>query len=66
MNRAMTGFHQDDAGEWVAELECGHGQHIRHRPPFRLAEWVLHEESRQARIGSPLECPLCDQEPAEG
>lgn len=57
----MTGFHQDDLGDWVAELECGHNQHIRHRPPFQMREWVLDDAERGARIGAPLECPLCDR-----
>jgi tellurite methyltransferase len=45
----------------VAELSCGHGQHVRHRPPFQLREWVLDVEGRTARIGAPLDCPLCDR-----
>lgn len=61
MERAIVGFHQDDAGDWVAELSCLHGQHVRHRPPFRLAPWVLDEGERAARIGAPLDCPLCDR-----
>ncbi|MGH7532827.1 MAG: DUF3565 domain-containing protein, partial [Gemmatimonadales bacterium] len=23
MQRTITGFHQDDEGHWVAELDCG-------------------------------------------
>ncbi len=61
MNRAIVGFHRDDAGDWVAELSCLHTQHVRHRPPFRLAPWVLDDAEREARVGSPLECPLCDR-----
>lgn len=61
MERAIDGFHPDDEGDWVAELECGHNQHVRHRPPFQLRPWVLDEEGRRGRIGSPLECPLCDR-----
>ena len=57
----MTGFHQDDVGDWVAELECGHNQHVRHKPPFQVREWVVDEESRRSRIGARLECPLCDR-----
>lgn len=57
----MTGFHQDDAGDWVAELECGHNQHVRHRPPFQMREWVLDDAERRARTGAPLDCPLCDR-----
>ena len=32
-----AGNHGDSTGRgrrWVAELECHHGQHVRHRPPF--------------------------------
>ncbi|MDQ4098750.1 MAG: DUF3565 domain-containing protein [Actinomycetota bacterium] len=61
MEQQITGFHRDDAGDWVAELACGHGQHIRHNPPFRLAPWVLDDEQRAARIGSVLECRICDR-----
>lgn len=57
----MTGFHRDDVGDWVAELECGHNQHVRHRPPFQMRAWALDDAQRRARIGAPLECPLCDR-----
>lgn len=61
MERTITGFLQDEAGEWVARLSCLHGQHVRHRPPFRLAPWVLDDAQRAARIGTALDCPLCDR-----
>ena len=64
MNRAITGFHADEHGDWVAELECGHNQHVRHRPPMQWREWVLDPVSRAGRIGTALDCPLCDR--AEG
>lgn len=64
MNRGITGFHQDAEGDWIAELECGHGQHVRHRPPWQLRPWVEDEASRRARMGTPLDCRLCDP-PAE-
>lgn len=57
----MTGFHQDDVGDWVAELECGHNQHVRHRPPFQMRDWVVADETRRARVGAALDCPLCDR-----
>ena len=60
-NRAITGFHQDELGDWVAELECGHNQHVRHNPPWQWREWVLEAETRNARLGSLLPCPLCDR-----
>ena len=56
----ITGFHQDAEGDWVAELACGHRQHVRHRPPWQLRPWVATAEGRAARIGQPSECPLCD------
>jgi len=61
MRRLITGFHRDEEGDWVAELDCLHGQHVRHQPPFRVAPWVLDEDERRARVGAPLDCPLCDR-----
>lgn len=61
MNRSITGFHQDDDKEWVAEMSCFHSRHIRHQPPIKNAEWVLSEDGREAHIGAPVECPLCDR-----
>lgn len=61
MERAITGYHLDDEGDWVAELACGHNQHVRHRPPFQMREWVVDEVGRAGRLGTPLECPLCDR-----
>ena len=58
--RAIDGFHRDAQGDWVAELSCLHGQHVRHQPPFRERAWVTEAAGRAARIGSPIECPLCD------
>ncbi len=61
MERTITAFRQDDAGDWVADLSCLHAQHVRHQPPFRLAPWVLDDAGRAARVGSLLDCPLCDR-----
>lgn len=61
VDRAMVGFHRDEEGDWVAELECGHTQHVRHRPPFQPRPWVVDDEQRRSRLGAPLECPLCDR-----
>jgi hypothetical protein len=69
VERAIVGFYLDAQGEWVAELACGHQQHVRHQPPFHLRPWVLEDEGRQRRLGTPLECRLCDQDvhaPARG
>ncbi len=61
MQRAMVGFETDDVGDWVALLECGHRQHVRHRPPWQERPWVLTAEGRKDRVGSPLECRACDE-----
>ena len=65
MDRRIRGFHQDAEGHWVADLECGHAQHVRHDPPWQLRPWVLKEESRLSRLGLPLDCPLCDAHPRD-
>ncbi len=60
MERAIVGFHRDEAGDWVAELDCGHGRHVRHRPPWELRPWVLTCEGRESHLGFRLTCPKCD------
>jgi len=32
--RAINDFHLNHHVDWVAELECGHTQHVRHNPPW--------------------------------
>jgi len=61
VQRAITGYYQDDEGDWVAELSCGHDQHVRHRPPFEERPWVQSAAGRSGRLRSPLDCPLCDR-----
>ena len=63
IQRRIVGFHQDAEGQWVAELECGHGQHVRHQPPWQVREWVTTPAGRQSWLGRTLECPWCDQSP---
>jgi hypothetical protein len=57
--RAIVGFHQDDEGHWVAELECGHSQHMRHNRPWQDRSWVLTHEGRARFVGVLVECRLC-------
>jgi hypothetical protein len=57
--RRIVGFHLDEAGDWVAELECGHGQHVRHRPPWINRPWVVTPAGRKAKLGATLPCKLC-------
>jgi tellurite methyltransferase len=61
MDTTIAGFHQDDAGDWVADLACEHGQHMRHRPPWTERPWVATPEGRQAKLGAAIDCPLCDR-----
>lgn len=61
VERAIEGFVEDDVGDWVALLSCLHRQHVRHNPPFRSAPWVLDDAARADRVGTTLDCPLCDR-----
>ena len=61
MQRAIIGFHRDEENHWVADLECGHGQHVRHDPPWTVRDWVTTEEGRESRLGTELECKRCDE-----
>ncbi|RYZ06407.1 MAG: GNAT family N-acetyltransferase [Myxococcales bacterium] len=59
MEQAIIGYHRDAEGDWVAELACGHGQHVRHKPPWTVRPWVTTEEGRQSKLGALLECKRC-------
>lgn len=61
MERSIVGFHQDEQGDWVAELDCYHGQHTRHNPPFFNRPWTQSEEGRASMLGTKLDCLRCDQ-----
>jgi hypothetical protein len=61
MRQAIIGFHQDEHSDWVADLACGHGQHVRHQPPFVSRPWVLTAEGRARRVGEALDCKTCDE-----
>jgi hypothetical protein len=43
----------------VADLECGHTQHVRHDPPWQSRPWVVTPEGRAQFIGKTLRCVLC-------
>ena len=43
----------------MAELECGHQQHVRHNPPWVIRPWVLSEDTRREKLGTELDCVLC-------
>jgi hypothetical protein len=59
MQRRITGFRLDGAELWIADLECGHTQHVRHKPPWEIRPWILTEELRHTKIGTTLNCPIC-------
>lgn len=61
MKRKITDFHKDSESHWVADLECGHAQHVRHDPPWMEREWVTTEAGRASRLGQELNCVRCDE-----
>ena len=60
MKQAIVGYHRDDENHWVAELACGHFQHVRHNPPWVIRPWVISEAGRGAMLGQVLQCKKCD------
>ncbi len=61
MERKIVGYHQDEKEDWVADLDCFHGQHVRHEPPFFNRPWSASEEGRASKIGEALNCVRCDE-----
>ncbi|HPE61025.1 MAG: DUF3565 domain-containing protein [Thiothrix sp.] len=62
MEQPITAYHTDEEGDWVAELACGHFQHVRHRPPWFNRPWVITPEGRKCMLGRKLACRKCDEE----
>ena len=58
--RKITAFRADEHDNWVAELECGHKQHVRHNPPWTSRPWVTTSEGRKEHLGHPLRCSACE------
>jgi tellurite methyltransferase len=61
MKRAIVGYHKDELEDWVAELDCHHNQHVRHKPPFTNRPWVETLEGRTEKLGCELDCVRCDR-----
>lgn len=61
MLQPISGYHLDDENHWVAELACGHNQHVRHQPPFINRLWVTTVEGRNSMLGHELNCVRCDR-----
>lgn len=59
MDQRIVGFRQDEFGDWIADLECGHAQHVRHEPPWQVREWVTTTLGRESRLGTRLACRRC-------
>lgn len=57
--RRIVDFHQDEERHWVARLECGHDQHVRHDPPWKNRPWVTTEQGRREHLGATLHCVKC-------
>jgi hypothetical protein len=62
VKRQITEFHQDEVGDWVAVLACGHSRHMRHHPPWEVRPWILTPEGRQSHIACEVDCTMCDTE----
>ncbi len=65
MKRRIIAFHQDEKQDWVAHLDCGHKQHVRHNPPWMNRPWVTTPEGRAKFIDSPLNCKACDEKESD-
>lgn len=61
MKQPIVGYHRDEERHWVAELACGHNQHVRHNPPWVSRPWVIAETGRRAMLGHELDCRKCDE-----
>lgn len=60
MEQRIEDYRCDEEGHWVALLDCGHPQHLRHKAPFENRPWVLTAEGREANKGAILNCVRCD------
>jgi hypothetical protein len=61
MDRPIVGYHLDEHGDRVAELACGHFQHVRHDPPWTNRPWTQTPAGRAGALGRMLACRKCDQ-----
>ncbi len=61
MKQSISGFHKDEFDDWVAELACGHFQHVRHDPPWQNRPWVEKLETRNKMLGYLLNCKKCKE-----
>ncbi len=62
MIREIIAFEKDEHNHWRALLSCGHYQHVRHNPPWQNRSWVVTKAKRFKKIGSELDCMICQQD----
>jgi len=62
MKHPIVGYHKDEENHWVAELACGHNQHVRNSPPLVSRPWVGSESGRVSMLGYKLDCKKCDSD----
>lgn len=55
MQQAIIDFHLDEEDHWVADLVCGHAQHVRHNSPWQNRPWVITEKGRKEKIEDVVE-----------
>jgi len=60
VKQPIVDFHQDELDHRVADLFCGHTQHVRHDPPWQGRPWVLTELGRSKKLGFELDCQKCE------
>jgi hypothetical protein len=65
IKQKIASFHQDEVGDWVAVLSCGHQRHVRHNPPWTNHLWVVTQSGRQGFIGLEIECKACSEEQSQ-
>jgi glutathione S-transferase len=59
VKQKIVDYHRDERNDWVAELECGHFQHVRHNPPWINRPWVESQAGRDSMLGFELNCKKC-------
>ena len=52
----IVDYHLDERFDWIADLECGHQQYVRHNPPWTNAHWVTTPQGRYEHLGYELQC----------
>ncbi|HZD47949.1 MAG TPA: DUF3565 domain-containing protein [Silvibacterium sp.] len=60
MLQQIIAFHQDEEHHWVADLACGHTQHVRHDPPWQHRPWTQAKQGRASKLGQTLDCKKCN------